>query len=219
MPDRAGRLRRQAWAALATSVALTLGGCSDGDSGEPATSESAASTDDGPPSTAELRSALLTLDDMPAGWSSVPYDPESDDNVCPAEVAGPLGLDTEPSSAAAQYAASPVRGPSVAEAVQVVPTGRGDELMPIVHDALAACDGQVFSRRTARVSELGFPNVGDDSAAYTINLGGIQIVVVYVVSGDIAIVLSAYDLTGGDPVALLKQYAPRAVDAAERVLG
>jgi hypothetical protein len=218
MADRVRRLRREACAALAIGTALTLGGCSD-DSGEASPSESAAITDDGPPSRTELRSALLTLDDMPVGWSPVPYDPDSDGNVCPAEVAGPLGLDAEPPLAAAQYAARPARGPSFAEAVQVVPDGRGGELMPIVHDALAACDGQVFSGRTTRVSKLDFPDIGDDAAAYTINLGGIPIDVVYVVSGDIAIFLSAYDLTSGDSIELLKRYAPRAVDKANRVLG
>jgi hypothetical protein len=217
MTDRVRGPRREAWAALAFAAAMTLVACNGG--GDPSSSDSAASTDDATPSIAELRSALLTLDDMPAGWSSVPYDPESDDNVCPVEVAGPLGLDTEPSSAGAQYAASPRQGPSFAAAVQVVPAGRGPELMPIVDDALAACDGQVFSGRTARVSDLDFLDVGDDSAAYTINLGGIPVDVVYVVTGDVAIVMSAYDLTGGNPVELLEQYASRAVDKAERVLG
>ncbi|HYJ66821.1 MAG TPA: hypothetical protein VEX15_04085 [Nocardioidaceae bacterium] len=202
--------------AATLSVALGLYGCNGDDGSTP--SDASSGTDD-TPSMADLRSALLTLDDMPAGWSSVSYDPESDDNVCPAEVAGPLGLDDEPPSAATQYAASPLQGPSFSEAVQVVPDGRGPDLMPIVDDALAACDGQVFSGRTARVSDLDFPDVGDDSAAYTIDLGGIPVDVVYVVTGDIAIVMSSYDLTGGDPVDLLEQYAARAVDKAERVLG
>src|SRR5262245_49564129 len=120
MTDRVRRLRRQACAALAIGIALTLVGCSSGDSNEPSTSDASAKTT-AEPSKAALRSALLTHDEMPAGWSSVPYDPESDDNVCPAELAGPLGLDTEPLSAAAQYAATRAKGPSLAEAVQVVP--------------------------------------------------------------------------------------------------
>jgi hypothetical protein len=210
-------VRRRRAIGLILSGLLTLGACS-GDDDASSTSDSDAPRSDAPPSMADLRSALLTLDDMPSGWSPVRYDPDSDGNVCPAEVARPLGLDAEPPSAAAQYAASPLQGPSFSEAVQVVPEGRGSELMPIVHDALAACDGQTFGGRTARVSDLDFPHVGDDSAAYAINLGGIPIDVLYVVTGDIAVVMSAYDLTGGNPIALLEQYASLAIDKAERVL-
>jgi hypothetical protein len=156
---------------------------------------------------------------MPSGWSRGDYDPESEDNICPAEIAGPLGLDKEPESVGVQYLLDAVEGPSFAEAIQVAPAGRGPELMPVVEDAMAACEGQQYSGRTAQVTELEFPGVGDESAAYTIELDEVPIHAVYVVSGDIAIVMSAYDLTGGDPVGLLKTYAPRAIDKAVDVLG
>jgi hypothetical protein len=206
-------MRRLSASAILLVLALTTGGCDDdaGGDGDPSGDE--------PASPAALDSALLTLDDMPGGWSEVRYDAEAESNVCPAELAGPLGLDAEPPTAAAQYAASQDSGPSFAEAIQLVPSGRGGELMPIVRDALAACDGEAYGSRTARVVELDFPELGDESAAYTIRLGDVAIQVVYVVSGDIAMVMSSYDLTGGDPVGLLETYAAPAVDKAENVLG
>jgi hypothetical protein len=213
------------WLAIVLTAALALGSC-DGGSGDEnpdgAGSDSdptgTYSEDEPAPTQDEMRSALLTLQDMPAGWSVADYDPESKDNLCPAEVAEPLGLDREPPSVGAQYLANPTQGPSFSEAIQVVP-GRGTELIPIVDEALADCDGKVYSGRTADVSELDFPTVGDESAAYTIKLDGLPIHAVYVVIGDIAIIMSTYDFTGGDPVDLLETYATQAVDKAEEVLG
>jgi hypothetical protein len=219
--------RTPAWLAILATAALVLGACSgdDGSDDEPASESTATSpgvsepADSTPPTKAELRSALLTLEDMPAGWSVGDYDPESDDNLCPAEIAGPLGLEEEPMSVGVQYAGNLVQGPSFSEAIQVVPAGRGSELLPVVADAMAACDGQRYSGRTAQVRELDFPDVGDESAAYTIELDGLPIHAAYLVSGDIAIVVSAYDFTGGDPVGLLETYAAKAVDKAADVLG
>jgi hypothetical protein len=205
-------MRRLSASASLLVLALAMGGCDDDAGGDdPSGDEST-----GP---VALDSALLTLDDLPDGWSEVPYDAEAESNVCAAELAGPLGLDAEPPTAAAQYAASEDSGPSFAEAIQLVPSGRGGELMPIVQDALKDCDGEAYGSRTVRVAELDFPELGDESAAYTIRLGDIVIQVVYVVSGDIAMVMSSYDLTGGDPVGLLETYAAPAVDMAENVLG
>jgi hypothetical protein len=201
--------RASGWLATLLVGILALGGCS-GDADDPA-----ADRGEHP---ADLRSALLTLDDMPPGWVAAPYDAESEANVCPAEVAGPLGLDREPPTAGAQYAASLARGPSFSEAIQVAPPGRGSELLPIVRDAMADCDGDVYGGRPARVSELDFPHVGDESAAYTIRLAGVAIHALYVVTGDIAITMSSYDLSGGDPIRLLETYAEPAVDKAEAVL-
>lgn len=211
------------WLAILLITTLALGAC-DGDNGSsasgsesPAGSEPSAPGRTKPPTKAEMRSALLTLRDMPTGWTSAEYDPESADNVCPAEVAGPLGLDKEPPSVGAQYVANALQGPSFSEAIQVIP-GDGAELMPIVDDAMADCEGQKYSGRTARVTELDFPTIGDESAAYTIELDGLPIHAVYVVSGDIAIVMSTYDFTGGDPVEMLETYAEQAVDKAVDVL-
>src|SRR5690606_17558099 len=125
--------------AILLAAALALGGCPAGDEdsgGTPAAESSPTpSAEVTPPTKAKLRSALLTLRDMPAGWTRGDYDPRSKDNLCPAEVAGPLGLDKEPMSVGAQYLVDAVQGPSFAEAIQVVPAGRGRDLMPIVADA------------------------------------------------------------------------------------
>jgi hypothetical protein len=212
MRRNAGRL------ALVVAAILTVGACSGDDGDDTDTDQTSEPTATTSASTAELRSALLTLRDMPAGWTAAAYDPESEDNLCPAEVAGPLGLDEEPESVGAQYLADPARGPSFSEAIQLVPADRGAELMPIVADAMTACDGRTYSGRTAHVTELDFPRIGEESAAYTIELGDVAIHVVYVVSGDVTIVMSAYDLTGGDPVGLLERYAPQAIDKAVGVL-
>jgi hypothetical protein len=71
------------------------------------------------------------------------------------------------------------------------------------------------------VSELDFPALADDSAAYEINVdtgqGSLQIPLVYAISGDLVVGVYAIDLSE-DPVALLETYAPRAVDKALRVL-
>lgn len=205
------------------AATLAFGGCTDDDSNadDPEAESSASTTNTGetkPATKARMRSALLKLSDMPSGWSSAGYDPEAADNVCPAEVAGPLGLDKEPPSVGVQFAGNVVQGPSFSEAIQVVP-GQGSELIPIVEDAMDGCEGRKYSGRTAKVTELDFPSIGDESAAYTIELDGLPIHAVYVVSGDIAIIMSTYDFTGGDPVELLEEYASRAVDQAVEVLG
>jgi hypothetical protein len=206
---------RSGWLAALLTVSLTLVGCDDSSSAD----RDPVPVDPVTPSQVDLRSALLTLDDMPAGWSEIPYDADAESNVCPAQVAGPLGLDEEPPTAGVQYVASRARGPSFAEAIQVVPSGRGAELMPIVRDAMADCDGEVYSGRTARVSKLDFPRVGDGSAAYTIRLDGVAINVLYAVTGDVTLIMSTYDLTGGDSIRLLERYAERAVDKAEDAFG
>jgi hypothetical protein len=218
-------------AALAASLVLTAcGGNDDADADPTPADQTKAShaTDSGPtepvepPSDSDLRLALLTTDDVPSGWTTE-QSSDSGDDLCDIAMDELLGVDEDNlPQANVVLSADETSGPKVAEGLGLVPSGRGSDVLHELSDALADCNGDEVSGIPVYVSDLDFPTLGDDSASFEIQLGtgddAATFPFVYAVHGDLLIGVWTYDLTGGDPITLLKRYAPLAVDKAIRGL-
>ena len=233
-PHVSSQLRRTAIVAATLGIVgfglTSCGGDGETDQSEASKTEpsSASSADADPaaslPSEDELAAGLLTIDDVPTGWAEVPQD-DSDDPLCGIRITKLLGLDADTlPSATAEYAEDPDTGPGFAERVGFVPAGRGGEVLPALDRAIDSCEGDTVEGWDVTISDLSFPPVGEDSAAYRITLTdpesdqSIHIDLVYTVSGDLATAISAYDVYG-DPTDTLATYAPKAVRRAIQSLG
>ncbi|MFG1913117.1 hypothetical protein [Kribbella sp. NPDC048928] len=156
-------------------------------------------------SAAQAKRALLTLDDMPTGWSQEKPDPGSDDEtVTPkrcATVFDALG-DRDPlSEAEASFSAGDL-GPSLDHTVSSWPKSQVQALKAITQ-ALRQCpkftstskDG---SSATFEATGLSFPNLGDRTLALRLKgkTDGIGVVVdvVYIAKGNNTVVLIASGL-------------------------
>ena len=220
-------------AALAT---LVVGLTSCGDASETAQSDAAADESSSTSSASgedavsslpgedELAAGLLTIDDVPIGWAEVPQD-DSDDPLCGIRITELLGLDADSlPSATVEYAEDPDTGPAFGERVGFVPAGRGGDVLPALDEAMDRCDGEADDGLDVTVSDLSFPSLGDDSAAYRITYSdpdseqSVHFDVVYAMSGNLATIVSALDVYG-DPTDTLATYAPKAVRQAVRTLG
>jgi len=172
----------------------------------------------------ELAAGLLTVDDVPTGWSEVPQD-DSDDPLCGIRITELLGLDADSlPSAAVEYAEDPDTGPAFGERIGFVPAGRGGDVLPALDEAIDRCDGSTDGGLDVTVTDLSFPSLGDDSAAYRITYSdpdsdqSVHFDLVYAMSGDLVTIVSTLDFYG-DPIAILANYAPKAVRHAVRTLG
>jgi len=175
----------------------------------------------------ELAAGLLTIDDVPTGWAEVPEDDEADEDggLCGIRITELLGLETDSlPSARVEFAEDPDTGPALIEIVGFVPAGRGGDVLPALDKRMAGCDGETDDGWDIAISDLSFPPVGDDLAAYRMTLTdpdteqSVHFDLVYAMSGDLATLVSAYDLYG-DPTDTLATYAPKAVLQAVRTLG
>jgi hypothetical protein len=166
----------------------------------------------------DLDTALLTLDDMPARWTTQP--PNKDDgasNVCGDDLQKALA---HLPKAEATYALDPDHGPQVAETIGLV-DDRGRELMSLVARTMAECDGKQIRGLPISTSEVPFADVGDDAHAYRVQLhyaktdSTFDFGFGFVSADDMMLVLFTYDFTtGNDPIDMLDEYAPIAVDNA-----
>lgn len=173
----------------------------------------------------DLRDALLTYQSMPAGWSEIKSkDDEGGGALCDFDIASLLGVpENSLVKADVQYAMDESSGPSVVEALGYLP-GQAADVLDALRAAFADCEGDQVGGMPVSVSELDFPALADDSAAFAIHVGSgddtIDIPVVYAVSGDLVVGLYTLDANSNDAArALLDIYAPRAVDRALRILG
>ena len=221
-------------AALATLV-VGLTSCGDASetdqSAETAAEPSSASTAAGGdavsslPGEDELAAGLLTIDDVPTGWAEVPQD-DSDDPLCGIRITNLLGLDADTlPTATVEYAEDPDTGPGIIEKVGFVPAGRGPEVLPALDRAIDSCQGDTTAEGLdVTIADLSFPSIGEDSTAYRLTLTdpesdqSVHMDLVYNVTGDLAIGVSAYDFYG-DPTETLATYAPKAIRHAVRTLG
>lgn len=153
-------------------------------------------------SAAQAKRALLTLDDMPTGWSQDKPDPaDNDDTVTPKRCAAVFdALDGHDplAEAEASFSAGDL-GPSLDHTVSSWPKSQVQALKQITQ-ALQQCpkftstskDG---SSATFEASGLSFPNLGDRTLALRLKgkTEGISVMldVVYIVKGNNAIVLMA----------------------------
>ena len=217
------------WLAVAFAAVLAVGACSgddseasdSGGSGDATTSSDLADL----PGEEELEPGLLTVEDVPMGWAEVPDDgDEQDDPLCGIRISRLLGLDVdELPRAEVQFAEDVDTGPSIGEQVGFVPEGRGDDALRLLQEAVADCEGDEFNGLDVTVSELSFPPVGDESAAYRVHFEdpasgqSLDVDAVWVRRGDLLVYLYAYD-AGGNPTELLQTYAEPAVDKASAAL-
>lgn len=172
-----------------------------------------------PPSQDDLDAALLTLADMPAGWSELPSEPD-EDALCGLDMTALLGqAESELPRAAVRFALDAEDGPSVAEGIGIAPAGTAPSLLAGLRTALTDCEGEEVSGIPLTVAPLDLPTLAEDSAAFEIHLGsndgpGTGFPLVYAISGDLVIGVYAFDLGGGDSIPMLEQYATLAVDRA-----
>jgi hypothetical protein len=226
--------RPMRFAAVLATVVVGLTSCgdasdttqSDADADEP--SSTSAGVEDSLaslPSEDELAAGLLTIDDVPTGWAEVPQD-DSDDPLCGIRITKLLGLDADTlPTATVEYAEDPDTGPGIIEKVGFVPAGRGPEVLPALDRAIDGCQGDTTAEGfDVTIADLSFPSVGEDSTAYRLTLTdpesdqSVHMDLVYIVKGDLAVGVSAYDFFG-DPTETLTTYAPKAIRHAVRALG
>lgn len=179
-------------------VALGLPACSDDDGAAPA----------GPaPTTGQqqlLESLLLTLEDMPAGWSELPLD--DGEPMCGPDV----------DSVAVAFAADPLNGPALGIELS---TG-GDDLFDAQAEAMGGCEAERGGLHYA-YGPLNVTQVGDRSAGFRAIITrpaapewpvGFRQDMVLVQVGDVVALVQAVDRQGGDTMELLARYAALAAD-------
>jgi hypothetical protein len=213
------------WLAVAFAAVLAVAACSgdDSDASDSGGSDDATSAADlgELPGEEELEPGLLTVQDVPMGWAEVPDDgDEPDDPLCGIRISRLLGLDVdELPRAEVQFAEDVDTGPSIGEQVGFVPEGRGADALRLLQEAVADCEGDDFNGLDVTVSELSFPPVGDESAAYRVHFEdpdsgqSLDVDAVWARRGDLLVYLYAYD-ADGDSTGLLQTYAEPAVDKA-----
>lgn len=200
---------------------LLLGACGDGDDskvrgGIPDEIAELPDEDD-------LRSGLLTIADMPTGWTEERLE-ASDDPLCGIRLARllDLGVDRLP-SAGVTFVEDEDLGPTIAEVIGFVPSGRGPDVVPLVRKAFVGCEGDEIDGLEATVSELSFPALGDESVSYRVRLEDpdsgqtANYDLVYARSGDLIVVVFSFAVVE-DTTALLEEYAPQAVEKATEAL-
>lgn len=174
-------MRRNVLVSGSVAFALILGGCGgDGDErartvdrpAAEAANEEPEEAEDEPqpdPGDFEVEAALLTLNDMPTGWTQDPeQDADDDATFCDVE---PLDEAKAIDDASANFSAGDF-GPLLSHMVGVFEGQDAEAAMDSFMDALEGCtewtdeteDGPVTFRPTA----LAFPSFGDDTVAVRI---------------------------------------------------
>ncbi|MGJ9372553.1 hypothetical protein [Nesterenkonia sp. CF4.4] len=178
-------MRRNALIAGLASLTLVLGAC--GDDGE-----ERAQTIDPPPSEApdgetenapepapesehlDVESALLTLEDMPTGWTEESDDASSDTDddaaLCDVELIG----DAEAvDDASAEFSAGDF-GPLLSHTVAVFDDDEAEQALEAFTEALSNCNEWTEESEdgplTFRPAPLSFPSFGDDTLAIRFNV-------------------------------------------------
>lgn len=173
------------FAVLVSLVALSLTACSSGGgekdvpkrAGEPASKEAASEYTT--LSKADLKSVVLTLDDMPAGYAvDTDEDEESEDDDftsgdpgCKELVDSTDGDKYKLDEAEASFTQGDF-GPFVAESVTTTKPGKADDSLSEGRRALDSCgsylSGQGDDAVKFKVGRLSFPNLGDETLAYSL---------------------------------------------------
>jgi hypothetical protein len=125
------------------------------------------------PKDIDLEAALLTLDDMPSGWTQEPEaetDDESDVTLCDVE---PLDDVEAVDSSSREFSAGDF-GPFLHHSVAVYESGQAEQALDAFLEALDACDEWTEETEdgpvTWRPRALSFPGLGDDTVAVRINV-------------------------------------------------
>jgi hypothetical protein len=211
-------INRRRIGAVAAVAVLLAAGCGD-DSGDddnsganPGTPEattddpvaegnSPAAADAAAGAPADLQSVMLSIDDMPAGWSVLPEDNDAE-QVCGNP--RPAGRIT--------FIDDPQNGPVVGHVVDADPNW-----YDATAQAFSSCDTTDAEGNTWRGSDLAAPQVGERSQGFRMTVtdpaGRTQTsdVVLYEVNGVAGGVLAS----AGNTTSLLAEYAPVAAGLAE----
>lgn len=161
-------------------------------------------TDTQPSAPKHIEDALLTINEMPSGWSSAPAEKGSDAGLCGAKASNT----TDPiDQAKAMFVGNPtISVPQVQHVIARFEPGeaevRFDEFLKLAND----CQSFVQDGQKVVASDLSFAKVGDDSIAlrYVVeNEAGLSAIADFVLwrRGDVAMFLS-YASLGPDPVAV-----------------
>jgi hypothetical protein len=175
----------------------------------------------------ELRPALLSVSDMPAGWAEEPTGDDNDDPICGVRIGDLLGVGDLP-HAEVSLAVDPQTGPAVVETLGFVPAGRGPEVIPALRQAVADCEGdeRVVNGRTVAytVGDLALPPIGEESYGVRLTAQAVDdpsatavFDVAYTRQGDLIVATIAFDQFG-DATELLTTWAPVAHDKAVATL-
>jgi hypothetical protein len=178
---------------------------------------------------ADLKRALLTLDDMPSGWSARPEeDDEEDDEESNSFLCGSeLDIDTDALvSANAQFAGGEL-APLVLQGVAVFPEGEAKKLFEEFTNALETCkERQDEDEMTWHIAKMSFPEFGNDSAAFRISTSDIPLVGVFEMqlvitqSGDFLNVVMHADIgMDGVDTDQTEKFARRADEKLRDVIG
>lgn len=124
---------------------------------------------------ADAEAVLLTVEDMPTGWSTDPSDdgddgPDDGANLCDQD---PVDEFEPASEATANFAAGNM-GPFLEHIVAVFDDGQAEQALDMMLDALESCDEWTEDTEdgttTYRPSPLSFPTFGDQTVAVRIDV-------------------------------------------------
>lgn len=230
-------MRQVAWVA-ATALAVGGIGCSgdDKDGGLLSPSDTDGGSDTGDDAggsvggsvetsvdEADLEAALLGLDDLPPGWSEVPEADEEDDPLCGVQSSELLGLEEDAlPKVEVEYADDPDEGPGFFEGIVWPSEGRAAELMDEIEQKLDDCDNTEAAGMQVTVGGLSFEPIGDESFAFRVSATAdgatIDLDTVYIRKGNLVMTVAGFDI-GGDPTAVMAEWATKALDKATTTLG
>ena len=212
-------------AALCLVLALTAACSRDGDGGEkreaassdaatagaaagasPATSTQAPAAGGAQGQAPDLSRALLTLADLPTGWSEA-QPPESEDDVNSGFCGTGSASVTNVGKVSAEFTGE-APGSLVAQTVSAYGVGDAKRVLDFLGETLRGCtewrettaDGQVI---TYRFAPLPFPRLGDQSLTTRMKLEigdvSVEVDIVVIRRGDIATLLAHIATASGGP--------------------
>lgn len=125
---------------------------------------------------AQLESTLLTLDDMPSGFSPLPADPDDDSPLC--EGHDPGSEVPELIKVEVQFAQNPNTGPIIGSAAATYPSeDEAARYMEVLLAAAQACPGPypapgTDDGTTIAIAPLSFDTYGDETVALRFTFAG-----------------------------------------------
>lgn len=165
-------------AAIALCSLLALSGCGGGDdSGKTGVVEKVFAD---PLTDAQVKEALLTVDDMPSGWTVSPDDDEDDDSDSETDATSPeckkLAAVMDEDDTSESFGEGEIEfqesefGPFLSESVS---SEEGDEVeksMNSFREAFETCDSFTQTddegvKTEFKISDMSFPDLGDDTIA------------------------------------------------------
>jgi hypothetical protein len=162
---------------VALSTVIALAACGSSSPKSASSSGISPSTTTVPkkaPTQAQLHSALLTVDDMPPGWSVQPPDKSSSNTSDPLCNGKTTPLDLSSASAPSVTFVQGSFVPLLAQILFADPTGH---IYSELKTELDACDGKQWTARdkdgtvtTYTLASESFPKMGDESHAWRLGL-------------------------------------------------